>query len=506
MHKLKTVFFISVFLCLSSLTVPAEEKTITLGGDKLWPALSSSSGLSRGKGRLGQEALVLSTTLDEERSGNDLVLSFDSPDFQDETGNYATVSSSLLQSGAGRAWRGKGAALCNSGGTGLVLRGREGSLFAAPGIIPSFTIEFSLFPAVTENGSVLFQWRSSRTTRSSSLYQYIRSSLFRNHLEWTFSNIWTTGVSEKNGSAKPFDVTIVGRKNLIPGEWSHHRLSYDASTGLLEYCLNGSSEAIQYITSTGRESGDVYPGIFGSPSDIEIGPRFSGLIDEFSIARNPGEIPSLENKRVTLERYPASGGRFVSRPIDSLGINSSLNGISAVLTEGPETGTAFFVRSGENFYEWTDTFPEWIPVRPGQKLSGIRGRFFQISGELYPDGRGRQSPSVTSVSLHYEQDSLPWPPVKVAAKSGNGMVTLEWASSIDGDTAGYLVYFGDRPGEYLSEGSPLDAGQNLSMTVSGLKNGKLYYFSIAAYDESGVKYPGPLSPEVYGRPQAVSDR
>lgn len=484
----------------------AEEKIITLGGADSWPALSVSSGLTRDKGRLGQQSLVLSTEIQRGNPDDDLYLSFDSKPVREETGAYSVVSSSLLFVGPAKAQRGTGAALCTTSGSGLVLRGKPGTLFSNPGNSGSFNIEFWLFPAVTENGSVLFQWRSSRTALSASLYQYIRSSLFNNHLEWTFSNIWMKVPSGKASSATAIDVTIAGRKNLIPGEWSFHQLSYDANTGLLEYSLNGSTENIQYITSTGTERGTVFPAIFGASADIEIGTVFSGLIDEFRITRNPAEEKSLAQQHAVLDRYTSNGGRFESMPIDSKGRHSVLKKISVIQTKPEQTGTAFFVRSGDNFYEWNDTSPEWVPVQPGKPVSGVKGRYFQIAGELYPDGLGLRSPSVTSVSMYYEPDFLPEPPAKIIARAGTNSVTLTWVASIDSDTAGYVVYYGERPGEYLGEGTPINVGKQLSFTVNELKNGKQYYFSIASYDESGAGYPGSLSNEVYARPQAVANR
>jgi len=496
MYTQKNGFPTIIMLTVCLFAAAAEDRTATLGGEAGWPPLSFSTGLESGKGRLGREALVLSTGLPADTAPEELYVPFDDKSAADRAGNYDIISSSLQYAASAKARRGNGAGLFNTDGAGLVMRGRAGSLFSNPGKSGSFTLEFWLFPAVTENGSVLFQWRSSRNAPAGALYQYIRSSLFRNHIEWAFSNIWTTV------GGKPLDVTISGVRNLIPGQWSHHRLSWDESTGMLEYLLDGSTEAIRYMTSTGRERGDVYPAVFGTASDIEIGSRFSGLIDEFRILRNPAGPLTLAEKHAVLERYPAPGGRFESMPVDSGNLNSSLKRISVVQSVPAETGTAFFVRSADSPYAFTADSPAWIPAEPDRPLDGITGRYFQIAGELYPDGRGTQSPVLTSVTLHYAEDTPPWPPARVTAAAGNNSVALSWVRSIDQDAAGYLVYYGDRPGEYLGAGSPIDAGNNLSFTVNGLANGKLYFFSIAVYDASGVRYPGTLSGEVYARPQA----
>ena len=504
MCKSITAASISIFLFCLLFSAMAEDSTVTFGGKAGWPSLSYVSGIGKGKGQLGFVALVLDSTVSKPafdprvESKNDLSLSFDSPTITDETGNYTVVSSPLIHADGRKARRGSGAAICNTSGAGLVLHGRPGTVFSSPGIVGSFAIEFWLYPAVVENGNVIFQWKSSRKGMTGSQYQYVRSSMFKNHLEWVFSNIWVTS------SGKPVPVSLAGRKNLIPGQWSHHEISYDADSGIIEYTVDGSSEDIRYVTSSGHERGDVYSAMFGPAADIEIVPHYSGLIDEFRITRTPSSPVSLDQKRTVIGKYPEDGGRFETEPFDTGGNESVLKRISVLATCPPETGTAFFVRSGNNFYEWTDTSPEWIPVKPGAAIEGVTGRYFQVAGELYTDGRGMSTPAVTSVTLQYEKDSPPWPPARIFADAGNGSVTVSWPASIDYDTAGYLVYYGERPGEYLAAGSPVDAGNTRSFTVTGLKNGRLYYFSVAAYDASGPSYPGLLSGEVYARPLALA--
>ncbi len=508
MHRHVTIIIIAALsLFAAPISLFAEGATVTIGGAVGWPRLSFESGLARGKGRLGYQALVLSTSkakvadsgvraMPQSATRADLELTFDGGSFVDKTGNYQVKANALRSIGQSRARRGTGAAICDTDGNGLALRGTDGSLFAESGESGSFSVEFWLFPAVTENGSNLFEWRSSRTGTSGSVYQFIRASMFGNKLAWTFSKLWfrTDGT--------PIDVSLEGRKSIIPNSWSHHELSYDADSGMLEYRLNGSVEAITFVTSTGRESGDVYPALFGTPSDIEIASRYSGIIDEFRIFRRPAPEDSLSRLHDVMDAYPSGGGRFETQPIDSGGLESSLSSVAVTESLPAGTGTAYFVRAGDNFFEWSRDEPAWIPVVPGKPIQGVTGRYFQVAGELYPDGRGSASPTVTSISLEYEKDSPPWPPSKVFATAGSLSVTVEWIASVDFDTAGYLVYYGERPGEYLAAGSPIDAGKALSCVVDGLVNGKAYYFCVAAYDASGPRHPGTLSREAFARPLA----
>ena len=97
------------------------------------------------------------------------------------------------------------------------------------------------------------------------------------------------------------------------------------------------------------------------------------------------------------------------------------------------------------------------------------------------------------------------PPFTVKAQAGNGSVTLSWSCSVDNTTGGYYIYYGTRPGEYLgrfaAEGnSPINVGNTTSYKITGLENGKIYYFAIASWSALDDRIVGPLSKEVYARP------
>jgi hypothetical protein len=72
------------------------------------------------------------------------------------------------------------------------------------------------------------------------------------------------------------------------------------------------------------------------------------------------------------------------------------------------------------------------------------------------------------------------------------------------------VYYSSVRGELFGNdsslgSSPIDAGNKSSLFISGLKNGTLYYFRVAAYDYvTGTTeyYTGEFSTEVTARPLA----
>ena len=124
-----------------------------------------------------------------------------------------------------------------------------------------------------------------------------------------------------------------------------------------------------------------------------------------------------------------------------------------------------------------------------------------------PDGNGETTPSITKISLDFEELPEPLPPFVVKAIAGNASVTLSWNYSVDDTAGGYYLYYGTRPGEYLGriaiEGaSPINVGNVSSFTVTGLENGRIYYFALAAYSAYNSNVIGELSKEVFARPLA----
>lgn len=64
-----------------------------------------------------------------------------------------------------------------------------------------------------------------------------------------------------------------------------------------------------------------------------------------------------------------------------------------------------------------------------------------------------------------------------------GDAILSWDANTESDLAGYKVYFGTAPGTY---GSPIDAGNQTTYTVTGLGTGT-FYFVVTAYNTSGAE-------------------
>lgn len=74
----------------------------------------------------------------------------------------------------------------------------------------------------------------------------------------------------------------------------------------------------------------------------------------------------------------------------------------------------------------------------------------------------------------------------VKATGGNGSVALTWNVATDNTgVKGYKVYYATQPLKDDGSGyalGPIDVGNKINYTVSGLTNGTAYYFAVTAYD------------------------
>lgn len=480
------------------------EKTMQLGGSKGWSQISAMDGITTGPGRFGEASLELATASRRVSPHTEMLFSFEGDQLQDEAGRFSVASSGirLVQDAA----MGKGAGLSTGGDTGFSVIGPPGSIFSTLDWSGSFSMEFWLCPSVVDNGETVISWKSSRNVEGYSLYQILSATFVSNRLRWNFTNLFA-GYTYNKG-----EIILTGSKSIIPGKWSHHILTYNDESGLLEYRVNGLVEDLKYITITGGERGGAYPLVLGNPAPLEISSSYAGKIDDFRVLNayisNTEEFfyQNQENYQTgwTAVRYTVDGGSFMSQPLE-VPAGSQLLRLDASSIVPEETGVEYFVRAGDNFYSWNQSSPAWVPARPGQPIEGVQGRFFQVLVRMYPDGAGTKTPSVTSITLTYRENEPPLPPFYVKATAGSGYVDLIWSHTIDKSNS-YYVYYGERPGEYLGrvalEGSsPVKVGIQNSIRLTGLKNGRIYYFAVASEYNGQI---GPLSQEVYARPTVQS--
>jgi hypothetical protein len=302
---------------------------------------------------------------------------------------------------------------------------------------------------------------------------------------------------------------------------------------MIEYSVNGNVEAIDYATSTKREGGEVYTPVAGEGGEFVLGGGFSGLMDEFMIHGGLAPFPAVQ-------KYPPRGGRIETSAID---LGDGSNSVLKVEASGgktqiqnAKTGSEyrrngrflfsddsemqFFIRGSNNPYRWDSA---WYPVTPGLDIEGsVIGRYVQLAVDFYPSADGEASPYLEELRVTYLPDEPPLPPARLTASALDGAVQLQWRSSPDANTQGYLVYYGSTGADYFGEDStmgvsPVDVGKRNSVVIDGLKNGTLYYFRVAAYSRKDpdtvaaeyteTRHIGEFSGEARARPlQGVKPR
>lgn len=452
------------------------------------------------KGFKGGQDYVIADGAYKSDPSVDLLLHFDASPVVDESGAWTPRAGREFSIDKAKAALGSGAAS---------FRGPESTLFLDPGPLSlfggargyrDFSFEFWLYPANADNGETILLWRSLRKLRSGVLSQQISCAIAGGRLAWSFA-----GFFAKPGAVVPAEadsrIELRARSPLVPRVWSHHLLRFDGDTGLLEYLVDGRPEATAYATSSGREGSTVLEPEPGAPAPVEFCPEYSGLADELRITRGFVEQPGLR----PYGRDPS----LVVTPVADLGYgNSRLVAVEAEYKTPGNSSVEFAYRIADSWAAWrsVDAGKEeaWTPLRPGERLpESARGRYVQVRAELFADGTGRISPSLSSVTLRYEADLPPPAPARLVAYPKDGAIELHWTKVPEADIGGYLVYYGERPGEYFGEGSdqgpsPVDAGNTTTLTLTGIPNGRLFYFAIAAYDTG----PGPDA----GIPGASRDR
>lgn len=424
----------------------------------------------------------------------DLLVHFNGETPRDETGHWRlTPRGSFSVTRADLAYMGAGAASFRAPGCQLDLFPDKSSLFGTNSVSGDFSIEFWLYPANVESGEILLLWKGARKDKSRSLTQQVSVLFSRNRLIFAFSNFFAPPAG---GSSQ---VNLSGASLLVPRTWSHHLIRFDSSTGLLEYLMNGVTEATAYATRTGKEGGEIFLPSVGTASPVSIGTNYTGLLDELRFSTRWVDRPALD-------KYGSIPGRVTSPMVDLGWANTRIKTIDAEFRAPGDSGLAFFFRAGDAPETWRDEYPQWRPFTPGSPLpADARGRYVQVRSELYSDPKGGTGPSLLSVTLNYLPDIPPPPPGEILAVPGDGKITVRWKRVPDADLKGYLVYYGYSPGEYYGvdaeQGrSPIDVGDAISLTLTGLVNGRLYYIAVVSYDAGQPIRPGEFSREAAARP------
>lgn len=397
------------------------------------------------------------------------------------------------------------------GETPLVLQATSEALLAPGRGWGDFTLEFWLYPSQVEDGETVLEWQGGRTSSGAFETQNLRASFEGSRLVWTFQNLFAA-----SPASPAVTVSVKGEAVLIPKQWHHHLLRYRAATGLLEYLIDGRTEALTHATPSGTEDGRPYGAVVGprTRGELVFGGRFQGAIDELRLSRAWIEEPQRDRFLADF----ATKGTAISRIFDLRFPGSTVESVAVRATTPGASALVWSFRMAESIrYQWTfsgDTErslapPEaeedsWIRFQPGQDLSRLAaGRYLQIRVDLLPSGTGTETPRVNQILVTTRPSPPPPAPAGLEVIPGDGMITVRWKPILQGNPDGYLVFFGPRPGQtqgtLSTQGkSPLTVGKVTQIVLTGLANDQIYYVSVAAYRSTAVS---PVTREVSARPQ-----
>jgi len=444
-------------------------------------------------------------TADED---TDLLVHFDDR-LKDEASRYKVAQApSPVQRGF--AALGGGSAVFR-GENPLVLQATSDALFAPGRGWGDFTLEFWLYPSKVEDGETILEWQGGRTSSGTFETQDFRVSFEGARLVWTLQNLFAT-----SPALPAVTIEVKGESVLIPKQWHHHLLRYRASTGLLEYLVDGRTEGLVHATPSGTEDGRPLAAVLGAQTrgDLVLGSKYNGALDELRLSRVWIEEPQTDRFVADF----ATKGTAISRIFDLRFPDSTVQSVKArAFTEG-NSALIWSYRMAETIrYQWTfsgDTTKSlspaeaeqdsWTRFQPGQDLSRLaKGRYLQLRIDLLPSGTGTETPRVNEIVVTTLPNPPPPAPTGVELIPGDGQLTVRWKPVLQGSVQGYLVFFGPRPGQtqgtVSTQGtSPLDAGKTTQIVLTGLANDQIYYVSVAAYRSTAVSV---VSPEIAARPQ-----
>lgn len=479
MFKKQIRYFIQfIIILLIHGGLHSQESVINIGESDLW----NNTQLTNLTLIEGKRGFLDITSADEEYNSDkytDLILSLNNAVINDKSGNYTIINQvEYIQSADAF---GGGAAFFDGNAT-LSIKAEENALFMPSTLWGDFSLEFRMLPATLKEGSTVLLWKGLHKKDNALIPQEIRCTINNRKLVWDFENFFI------NPNDTLERISLSGDK-LIPGIWSHHMITFDSTTGLLEYKINNIPADNTYTSRTGNETSEFNIPLIGNQQSfpMELGKNYSGLIDELRISKRVIDFP-------VLNKYSQSG-YLETEVIDLQVPDSQLLSINVEKTIPINTSISFQYASSNNKFELLGPEAIWEEFTPSSTLNK-RGQFVKIRAQLYSETAGGRAPVLTNISLVYQEADHPPPPLDVIAEKINGNIKISWKKSINPEIKGYLVYYGEKPGEYFSTGSPIDSGENNYIILEGLNINKRYYFAVTSYKSLNPRLESIFSYEI----------
>lgn len=373
--------------------------------------------------------------------GIDLFLSFES-----ETAQYAHYRVlEDLKITRQMARLGTAAGVFQEGSKPIVLEAGPSSLFFPGNLWHDFKIEFWIYLPTFSEGASLLTWKGAFKKGREVVTQELRIGLRGRVMELQSKNFF---LMPQRGA--PEEIRIRGRQPMLPGRWSHHRFQFDASTGLLDYFRDGKPESSLYVTSTGREGGQIFVPLIGELSrpEIILGENLSALVDELIITRH---IDGLFGSTATYNATSGSPLGYATSPVVDMGdYGFSLEGVDWEARTPTGTRISLQVRFDDTL-DWSDGR---TPKMTGSWLnwsentaSTFRGRYFQIRLRLDGEGGGEFSPVVERLQMRLSKIPEPAAPTFLALREGQA-IELSWRPVADRGVKSYRVFWSLNPNRF----------------------------------------------------------
>ena len=378
-----------------------------------------------------------------------------------------------------------GKAVLLPNGKSFIKMDNRGYVYSRENSINSFTIEFYLNPYQIRMNSKVLSKISIFNNGSSSEYSGIRASIIDGKLIWQFDNLFMY-----NG--KYSNIILSAGEPLKPNEWRHHSVSFDAKTGKLVKYIDGLEEEVLYLTSAGEINGSPYMlninNIIYDP--LYLGQGFIGGIDAFSFT------PTFK-KNFNLYKY-LKNGEIISEVIDLKNNDIFIDSINYKANISNGTYIDIYYRTSDNYFLPEDNFIEWKLLN-GTNINE-KGRYIQIRAEFESDTERSSSPILNNnVEVVYHRGKTPQKPINLTAMAVNNSAVLRWEGSHENIT-GYKIYYGTESGIYNNaENIPIIVGNQTEYVVNGLRNGKIYYFTVTTIGGEGGNIESDFAEEVFVR-------
>ncbi len=509
---------------------------------------SDSTHLHRVKKTDEQSFVIDETTYGSARSGiSDLTLSFNGPRSGafDESGRYR-IRYSNYNRYTGTDASGGGAALFFRQEDYLVLESVPDGWSTETDDLGSFSIEFRIRPSATATGAVIFSRSGYAGGRRNGIDITFRSGRLHVALNTLFKT--------DDGDVQSHEFSVP--REIGHNKWYHCVLSYDRTNGLLTFLIDSHEVYSRYMTSDATRSGTILPPAFapGDIPDIIIARNYSGVLDEFRISYSKYDdlaelTPMADKKYLPVkenERTPVNMEGVVTSPVYEFPHTGTMIRKFYWDEKLPEDSFIWFeIRMDDARFGQFHGEPRWYRITNGQRNiylhrleeenRFLRGKYLQWRAHLIPSPDGAHSPELTGVSIDFEQDVPPVPPIGVeVVETGDEYVIIRWKKNVDHDIAGYCIYYGLQSGQYDGRIRYVDGKRIVNteqdyvqvkiqnktiemnrkidksnvLTYPLLKNNVLYFFSVSAYDSyrTGTQHnhESDLSHEISARPFAGS--